>query len=114
MSNMIPTLGQIMKKARLEQRFTQEEIAERIGCHPQYYKNLENDKGTPSIQLFRTIMRTLNISADLYVYPNQNANDPLYQKIIQLLGQCDQYQLSVLLATAEALVWEQPHKENNT
>ena len=42
MSNMTPTLGQIMKKARLEQRFTQEEIAERIGCHPQYYKNLEN------------------------------------------------------------------------
>ena len=39
MSNMTPTLGQIMKKARLEQRFTQEEIAERIGCHPQYYKN---------------------------------------------------------------------------
>ena len=44
MSNMAPTLGQIMKKARLDQRFTQEEIAERIGCHPQYYKNLENDK----------------------------------------------------------------------
>ena len=53
MSNMTPTLGQIMKKARLEQRFTQEEIAERIGCHPQYYKNLENDKGTPSIPVLK-------------------------------------------------------------
>ena len=68
MSNMTPTLGQIMKKARLEQRLTQEEISERIGCHPQYYKNLENDKGTPSIQLFCTIMRTLNISADSYFF----------------------------------------------
>lgn len=114
MSNMTPTLGQIMKKARLEQRFTQEEIAERIGCHPQYYKNLENDKGTPSIQLFCTIMRTLNISADSYVYPNQNINDPCYQKIIQLLSQCSQYQLSVLLATAEALVWDNPTKKNDT
>ncbi len=114
MSNMAPTLGQIMKKARLEQRFTQEEIAERIGCHPQYYKNLENDKGTPSIQLFCTIMRTLNISADSYVYPNQNINDPCYQKIMQLLRQCSQYQLSVLLATAEALVWDNPTKKNDT
>lgn len=114
MLNMTPTLGQIMKKARLEQRLTQEEIAERIGCHPQYYKNLENDKGTPSIQLFCTIMRTLNISADSYVYPNQNANNPCYQKIIQLLEQCSQYQLSVLLATAEALVRDNPHKNNDT
>ena len=65
MSNMTPTLGQIMKKARLEQRFTQEEIAERIGCHPQYYKNLENDKGTPSIQLFCTIMRSEEHTSEL-------------------------------------------------
>ena len=114
MSNMTPTLGQIMKKARLEQRLTQEEISERIGCHPQYYKNLENDKGTPSIQLFCTIMRTLNISADSYVYTNRNANDPYYQKITQLLGQCNQYQLSVLLATAEALVRDNSSRDNDT
>ena len=110
MSNITPTLGQIIKKSRLEQKFTQEEVAERIGCHPQYYKNLENDKGMPSIQLFCTIMRTLNISSDSYVYPNQNTNNPCYQKIIQLLGQCDQYQLSVLLATAEALIRNIPIK----
>ncbi len=61
-----------------------------------------------------TIMRTLNISADSYVYPNQNINDPCYQKIMQLLGQCSQYQLSVLLATAEALVWDNPTKKNDT
>lgn len=114
MSNITPTLGQIMKKVRLEQRFTQEEIAERIGCHPQYYKNLENDKGTPSIQLFCTIMRTLNISADSYVYPNRNADNPCCQKIIQLLGQCSQYQLSVLLAAAEALVRDNPTENNDT
>ena len=36
-----PTLGEIIKEERIAQRFTQEEIAERIGCHPQYYKNLE-------------------------------------------------------------------------
>ena len=111
---MNPTLGQIMKKARLEQRLTQEEIAERIGCHPQYYKNLENDKGTPSIRLFCTIMRTLNISADLYVYPNRNTGNSRYQKILQLLAQCNEYQLSILLATAEALVREQSYKENDT
>ncbi len=113
MSNTTPTLGQIMKKARLEQRLTQEEVAERIDCHTQHYKNLENDKGMPSMSLFCAIMRTLNISSDSYVYPNQNANDPCCQKIIQLLGQCGPYQLSVLLATAEALVRDNPIQNHN-
>lgn len=29
-----PTLGEIIKEERIAQRFTQEEIAKRIGCHP--------------------------------------------------------------------------------
>ena len=58
-----PTLGEIIKEERIAQRFTQEEIAERIGCHPQYYKNLENDKATPSLRMYKKIMRTLNISS---------------------------------------------------
>mgnify|MGYP002774719970 CR=1 FL=1 len=58
-----PTLGEIIKGERLAQRFTQEEMAERIGCHPQYYKNLENDKATPSVRMYKKIMRTLNISS---------------------------------------------------
>lgn len=31
-----PTLGEIIKEERIAQRFTQEEIAERIGRHPQW------------------------------------------------------------------------------
>lgn len=102
--NTNPTFGEIIKRERLAQKLTQEEVAERIGCHPQYYKNLENDKGNPSIQLFCTIMRTLNISADSYVFPDRHPDNPLYDKIIHLLKLCDPDQLSVILATAEALI----------
>lgn len=103
MREIDPLFGELIKKVRLDKRLTQEEVAERINCHPQYYKNLENGKGMPSIQVFCKIMRILNISADSYVYPNRNQNSPIYQEIVQLMGNFGDYELSVLLATAEAL-----------
>ena len=41
MSEIDPKFGELIKKKRIERRLTQEEVAELIGCHPQYYKNLE-------------------------------------------------------------------------
>ena len=49
-------------------------------------------------------MQTLNISADDYVYPNQNENNSTYDQILRLLNQCNDYQLQVILATTVALL----------
>lgn len=37
MADVDPKLGELIKKTRLERRLTQEEAAEMIGCHSQYY-----------------------------------------------------------------------------
>lgn len=72
MADVDPKLGELIKKTRLERRLTQEEVAEMIGCHSQYYKNLENGKEMPSVPMFCKIMRALHISSDEYVWSNQN------------------------------------------
>ena len=113
MADVDPKLGELIKKTRLERRLTQEEVAELIGCHSQYYKNLENGKGMPSVPMFCKIMRALHISSDEYVWPNQNRNNPTYQSLLNILSQCDDYKLSVLHATAEALLRDAPDKEND-
>ena len=59
MSEIDPKLGELIKKKRIERRLTQEEVAELVGYHPQYYKNLENGKGMPSLPMFCKIMWTL-------------------------------------------------------
>lgn len=109
-----PTLGEIIKEERIAQRFTQEEIAERIGCHPQYYKNLENDKATPSLRMYKKIMRTLNISSDSYIHPESQTDNPLYDKIVRLLHKCSPELLSVVLATTEALLALSHDSQDNT
>lgn len=104
MANTTKTLGELMKEHRNRLQLTQEQVAELIDCHPQYYKNFENGKGNPSIPLFCKIMRALNMSADSYITPNNDQTDPDYQEMIQIFNQCDTYQRSVLLATGRALI----------
>lgn len=111
MAGTSKTLGDLMKEHRHRLQLTQEEVAELIDCHPQYYKNLENDKGNPSIPLFCKIMRTLNMSADSYITQDNDKTDPDYQEMIQIFNQCDNYQRSVLLATGRALVKKIPTKK---
>lgn len=113
MSEIDPKLGELIKKKRIEHRLTQEEVAELVGCHSQYYKNLENGKGMPSLPMFCRIMWALHISADEYVWPKQNLDSPTYKSLLILLGRCDEYMLSVLLSTAEALLVKVPAKRTN-
>lgn len=112
MANTTKTLGELMKEHRNRLQLTQEQVAELIDCHPQYYKNLENNKGNPSIPLFCKIMRALNMSADSYITPNNDQCDPDYQEMIQIFNQCDTYQRSVLLATGRALIKNTPYKND--
>lgn len=113
MSEIDPKLGELIKKKRIERRLTQEEVAELVGCHPQYYKNLENGKGMPSLPMFCRIMWALHISADEYVWPEQNLDTPTYKALLNALSRCDEYMLSVLLATAEALLNDVPGQKND-
>ena len=69
-------------------------------------------KGGPSLELFCKTMQTLNISADDYVYPNQNKNNSTYDQILRLLNQCNDYQLQVILATTTALLDSNPFISN--
>ena len=64
----------MVKNARMDRHWTQEELAEKLGVSPTYLGDLERHKGTPSLPLFCKAMRLLNLSADDYVYPNENSD----------------------------------------
>lgn len=83
MSEIDPKLGELIKKKRIERRLTQEEVAELVGCHPQYYKNLENGKGMPSLPMFCKIMWTLHISPmNMYGQRLVKMTHPLFRRVI--------------------------------
>ena len=71
----------LVKQGRMEMHLTQEALAEKLGISAAYLGDLERHKGGPSLELFCKTMQTLNISADDYVYPNQNKNNSTYDQI---------------------------------
>ena len=84
----------MVKNARMDLHWTQEELAEKLGVSSK-------------------AMRILNLSADDYVYPNGNTNNTTYKQLLRLLTHCDEHQLQVLLATATALLQLAPDSGNN-
>lgn len=94
----------MIRNARMDRHWTQEDLAEKLGLSPAYLGDLERYKNMPSLPVFCNAMRILNLSADDYVYPNGNANNSTYKQLLRLLTHCNEHQLNVLLATAEALL----------
>lgn len=97
----------LVKQGRMEMHLTQEALAEKLGISAAYLGDLER-----RLELFCKTMQTLNISADDYVYPNQNKNNSTYDQILRLLNQCNDYQLQVILATTTALLDSNPFISN--
>lgn len=103
----------MVKNARMDLHWTQEELAEKLGVSATYLGDLERHKGHPSLPLFCKAMRLLNLSADDYVYPNGNANSTTYKQLLRLLTHCNEHQLQVLLATTTALLHPDPDSSDN-
>lgn len=96
--------GIVLKKARIDKKLTQAELAEILDISLSYLKDLERFRNNPSYEVFEKVIRYFNLSADCVIYPNQNLDDDTYQKLTRLLTRCDKKQLKVILATAEALL----------
>lgn len=98
------SFGTALKNARKENKLTQAELAEKLDISLSYLKDLEYYRSLPSLELFVNVIEMFNLSADDVIHPENNKNSSTYKKIDRLLQLCDETQLRVILATAEAIV----------
>lgn len=96
--------GIILKKTRIENKLTQAELAENLDISLSYLKDLERFRNNPSYEMFERIIRYFNLSADAIIYPEKDSSDSTRQKLERILKLCNEQQLRVILATAEALL----------
>ena len=61
----LKTIGQNIRKYRLEKKLRQEGLAERCGLSSNYIGLLERGEKTPSLESFIRILNALEVSADL-------------------------------------------------
>lgn len=108
MQNESTTLGSVIKSARKRSDLTIEELADRVGISERYLYRIENEGKKPSYDVLYAIIRTLAISPDLIFYPERPSKDSEIENLVRLLHSCDDKSLSVVRATIEALLENQP------
>lgn len=59
------TIGEIIKQKRKEQKYSQSELAVRVGCERANICNIENGKSYPSLRLAVDIAKVLDLDLDL-------------------------------------------------
>lgn len=74
------TLGEKLKKARINKNFTQEYLAEVLNVSQKTYSNFENDKSKPAFSQVEDIAKVLDVSVLDFlsgdsITVNQNNND---------------------------------------
>lgn len=60
----VNNIGKRILEVRLKKGYTQEELAEKIGSVASYVSNIERKNKTPSLNLLRKIVKTLDTSYD--------------------------------------------------
>ena len=67
--------GRILKEIRLQNGYTREQFAERVGISTRYLSAIENEQREPSYDVLYRLFHGLGISADTIFYPNENKAD---------------------------------------
>lgn len=74
MKNDNNNIGKRILEARLKKGYTQEELAEQIGSVASYVSNIERKNKTPSLNLLRKIVKTLDTSYDYLLQDDFDIN----------------------------------------
>ena len=95
-----------LKDARKNMHLTQAKCAEYLNISTTFYKELERNQRSPSLELFYKICRNMHISADSCIFPQDRTTTSAYNDLLLLISQCSESDLNVLRATARALIEE--------
>ena len=95
-------LGFRLKKARLDQKLTYDELSEKSGVSSRYIKEIENHGNVPSLEKLGQLIRALHISADPFFYPAVPSDNLVYQRLLVYLSECSADQITTILALVEA------------
>ena len=72
------SFGNILKKIRIENNLTQEELAKKIKTSRSNIANYENDKNMPSLDILNKLSLVFNVSTDFLLGKEAKTNDKIY------------------------------------
>ncbi len=97
-------LGNAVREARTQFKYTQSEVAGRAGVDVRTVLNIENYHGNPKMEVLYPLIRTLSIDPKTIFYPEQTATRPTLQKLQFYLSSCTEEEAAMLLRMCKVLL----------
>jgi len=104
MLNYAEILGDVVKKARLELKLTQNAVADRVDVDVRTVMNIENHKGNPKMEVLFPLIRELKIDPSTIFYPEMEHNRAGIEHMNQLLSKCSDEEVEALLVVCETVL----------
>ena len=111
-NNVLPILGEWLKKARKDRGLTQEQLAERAGLSVRHIAKSEKGDVNPSFEVLSTLVKTLGVSFDAIFDPASGQVAAELQEIAGLYRACPEQGQRLILAAIRAMVRELMEKDS--
>lgn len=97
-------LGNAVREARAQFKYTQSEVAGKVGVDVRTVLNIENYHGNPKMEVLYPLIRTLSIDPKTIFYPEQAAMRPTLQKLLFYLASCTEEEAAMLLPVCKVIL----------
>ena len=81
-------IGKNIRASRIEQHYTQEYIADKIGVNVSHISNIENNRVKVSLTTLVAICNALNLTVDYILKNEYTASDSNDREILKELASC--------------------------
>ena len=100
-------VGIRIKKARIDKKITQSQLAERLELSNNYISSIERGKAIPSLETFIMICNALDVTADMLLADSvYRTNEFLKESIAVKLGHCSKQNMRIIERFIDLLLEE--------
>jgi transcriptional regulator with XRE-family HTH domain len=97
-------LGDTIRQARIDNKLTQEQLAELVQITPTHLKHIESEHRKPSIEVLFALAETLHFSLDaLFITDDSKERSRRKNELQLLINTCSDNELDVLIAALREL-----------
>jgi transcriptional regulator with XRE-family HTH domain len=97
-------LGNTIRQARIDNKLTQEQLAELVQITPTHLKHIESEHRKPSIEVLFALAETLHFSLDaLFITDGSKEHSRRKNELQLLINTCSDNELDVLIAALREL-----------
>ena len=105
-NNVLPILGERLKKARKDRGLTQEQLAEQAGVSARHIAKIEKGDVNPSFEVLSTLVKTLGVSFDAIFDPASEQVEAEIQEVAGLYRACPEQERRLMLAVIRTMLRE--------